>query len=68
MEKVRVNSLYTFDPCLWDQLFPTGRAPKPGSRVKVVNKFGCPKANTMGHCYIEDPETKCSQSRTSINF
>ncbi len=27
---------------------------KPGQVVRVYNVHGCPKANTMGHCYVQD--------------
>jgi len=52
--KVRVNSLYVYDPVPIDQIRPAipGMLHK-GDIVKVVNKFGCPKANTMNHCYVE---------------
>jgi len=52
MAKVRVGSLYAYNPVgldLWDS-----RVDCPvGQVVRVVNKYGCPRANTMGHCYIE---------------
>ena len=48
--KVRVNSLYFYNPVLLDRL--DSRIPLvKGERVRVVNIHGCPKANTMGHCY-----------------
>ena len=25
-----------------------------GQMVRVVNLYGCPKANTMGHCHVQD--------------
>jgi hypothetical protein len=57
MAKVRVGSLYAYNPVgmdIWDS-----RVTIPaGTIVRVVNKFGCPPANTMGHCYIEYPDNK----------
>lgn len=47
--RVRVNSLYRFHPALIDRNVPC----EDGSIVRVINLPGCPKANTMGHCYIE---------------
>jgi hypothetical protein len=47
--RVRVNSLYRFHPALIDRNVPC----EDGSIVRVINMPGCPKANTMGHCYIE---------------
>ena len=41
-----------FDSCIYADLV------KPGDYCKVVNKFGCPKANTMGHCHIETMDGK----------
>ena len=49
--KVRVGSIYIFNPVAIDRFDPTTDL-KYGEHVKVVNKYGCPKANTMGHCYV----------------
>lgn len=54
--RVRVGSRYTYDPVMFDQLHPTTakiEALPIGAEVKVINKHGCPPANTMGMCYIE---------------
>ena len=63
MPKVRVNSKYIYIPCLFDLVLcsPVGIEQKimaKGDQVKVINLFGCPKANTMGQCYIENAEGK----------
>jgi len=53
-KRVRVNSCYIYDPVAIDRInakFTLDR----GSKVKVINQHGCPPANTMGHCYIGDP-------------
>ena len=47
--KVRVNSLYRYQPVLIDHDVPL----ETGTIVRVINLHGCPPANTMGHCYIE---------------
>jgi len=52
-KKVRVNSIYAYDPILMDVSNPPVGNPEKGDIVKVVNKHGCPPANTMGMCYIE---------------
>jgi hypothetical protein len=54
--KVRVNSVYTYDPALLD-LVDGRTALKTGDKVRVINVHGCPKANVMGHCYVGDIET-----------
>lgn len=54
--KVRVNSIYRYEPVLIDRLHAPFGNPQPGQLVRVVNKYGCPPANTMGHCYITDAE------------
>jgi hypothetical protein len=55
--RVRVNSLYVYNPVLLDRI--DGRTGlKPGDKVRVINVYGCPPANTMGHCYVGDPVTK----------
>jgi len=38
---------------MFDKLSPPFGA-KEGDTVKVVNLPGCPKANTMGMCHIND--------------
>ena len=61
MRKVKVNRLYRYQPALYDLSNPPYGANagllKPGDTVKVVNMYGCPPANSMGHCHIENPET-----------
>lgn len=55
--KVRVNSKYKFQPVPYDRINPPINSGlyniNSGDIVKVVNINGCPKANTMGMCYIE---------------
>jgi hypothetical protein len=54
--KVRVNSIYYYVPNLLDRC--DGRTNlKSGDAVRVINLYGCPPANTMGHCYVEDART-----------
>ena len=49
--KVRVGKQYIYSPNLLDMV--DGRVNlKDGDVVTVVNLHGCPKANTMGHCYV----------------
>lgn len=54
--KVRTGSKYRFEACgldIWDRRENT---PKDGTIVKVVQPHGCPKNNTMGHCFVSDLE------------
>jgi len=56
MKRVRANSIYTYNPCMLDVI--DGRTSlNAGDRVRVVNLYGCPPANTMGHAYVADPWT-----------
>ena len=55
--KVRVNSIYSYDPDLFDILNPPADGLVKGSIVRVINVHGCPKANTMGMCYVGDVAT-----------
>ena len=48
--KVHVNSLYRFDPVPMDM---HTRNVEENDIVRVINLYGCPKANTMGQCYIQ---------------
>lgn len=61
--KVRVNSKYFYDPVPIDRFNPPYGVQagllNPGDQVKVVNLHGAPKANTMGHCYIEKDGKFC---------
>ena len=50
-KRVRVGKVYRYEPVGMDIYDPASRA-KRGELVKVVNQYGCPPANTMGHCYI----------------
>lgn len=52
-KKVRVGSKYRFEPVIMDACMPVNQGLKRGDIVKVINKYGCPKANTMGQCYVE---------------
>lgn len=51
VDKVRVNSTYTFEAYGLD-IYDSRTDLKDGERVKVVHKHGCPPANTMRHCYV----------------
>jgi len=57
VERVRVGQWYSWNPNAWDTLMATTPETENlpvGTRVKVINLHGAPKANTMGHCYIEN--------------
>lgn len=50
--KVRVGATYVYHANLLDRV--DGRTGlKDGDIVTVVNLTGAPKANTMGHCYVD---------------
>lgn len=51
MQRVRANAVYTYRPNGLDQ-WDARTDLKPGEKVRVVNLYGCPKANTMGHCHV----------------
>jgi hypothetical protein len=51
--KVRAGSLYTFHPVMFDRLNPPHAGIAEGEVCRVVNLYGCPKANTMGMCHVE---------------
>ena len=73
---VRAGSRYIYLPVMIDSIDPPYgvRAGflSPGDVVRVVNLRGCPVANTMGHCHIENPENKeflglvCSNSLVKV--
>ena len=52
--KVRVNATYRFLRCGWDRFDRKDNWLEDGAIVRVINKQGCPPANTMGHCYVEE--------------
>ena len=50
--KVRVGQTYIYSPNMLDKI--DGRTNlQDGENVRVVNLYGCPRANTMGHCYVD---------------
>ena len=58
--KVQAGRKYVYRPVgldVWDSRIYGGLV-KAGDYVKVVNFYGCPKANTMGHCYIQTMDGK----------
>jgi hypothetical protein len=54
--KVTAGRRYLFDPVPLDR-FDSRTNLSKGSVVRVVNLPGAPPANTMGHCYVAEPET-----------
>jgi hypothetical protein len=55
--RVRVGSIYHFVPVMLDKIHPlAGAECREGDKVRVINLPMAPKANTMGHCYIEHLE------------
>lgn len=56
MRKVKAGNVYKYVPALLD-IIDARTNLKPGDLVRVVNLPGCPKANTMGHCHVADPNT-----------
>lgn len=59
--------IYTFQPVgmdLWDR---SPYQPLPGTKVRKVQPYGCPRNGTMGHCYVVPASaTKDSRGRWSI--
>lgn len=51
--RVRVGAVYRFEACGFDRFHPHGGTPANGATVRVIDRHGCPPANTMGHCYVE---------------
>jgi hypothetical protein len=51
-KRVRAGSKYRFEPVGMD-IWDSRALVEPGTLVKVVNLYGCPRANTMGHCHIQ---------------
>jgi hypothetical protein len=51
--RVRVNSTYIFKANGWDTFDAKHNGYlSDGDLVRVVDLHGCPKANTMGQCYV----------------
>lgn len=50
--RVRTGSIYTFNRNGMDIVDPRSYQPADGTKVKVIQPFGCPKNNTMGQCYV----------------
>ncbi len=57
--RVRVNSIYRYNPNGWDKLRPCqGNTLSAGDIVRVGNLSSAPPANTMGQCYVFNPFTR----------
>jgi hypothetical protein len=54
--RVRATKIYRYNPVLLDRCDARTNLAK-GDLVRVVNLPGCPRANTMGHCHVANPET-----------
>ena len=67
MNRVTVGRVYQFRPNLFDELMSEHYTAVPGQIVRVVNMPGCPPANTMGQCHIEDVETKEFLGMCTVN-
>jgi hypothetical protein len=52
--RVRVGARYRYEPVMFDRLHPPYDL-EQGDVVTVVNLPGCPRANTMGMCYVNNP-------------
>lgn len=50
-QRVTVGKRYRFEPVPFDRINPPFGA-VAGDIVTVINLPGCPKANTMGMCYV----------------
>jgi hypothetical protein len=55
--RVRAGSVYIYKPVGMDLYSPANLGIAEGQKVRVVNLYGCPKANTMGHCHVNDANT-----------
>jgi hypothetical protein len=51
--KVRNGQVLQFKACGWDIYDRHEGTPADGTIVRVCAPYGCPKPNTMGHCYVE---------------
>lgn len=54
MAKVRVGKIYEYSKSGFDWLDSKTPVIVKGTKIKVVNLPGCPPANTMGQCYVQD--------------
>ena len=56
IRRVRVGGVYVYRPVMLD-LYDGRTSLKAGDVVKVIDVYGAPKANTMGHCYVGNRDT-----------
>lgn len=47
-----MGKTYIFEPVGCDIYDRRDNQPEPGTIVKKVQPFGCPKNGTMGHCFV----------------
>lgn len=53
MKRVRIGTIYRFEPVSWDIFRPANSGLEPNEPVRVVALSGCPRPGTMGHCHVE---------------
>jgi hypothetical protein len=68
--RVRAGRKYRYSPTFLD-LVDARTKIKQGDIVRVTNLPGCPPANTMNHCYVQDMDGNflgvvCCDSLVSI--
>lgn len=55
--KVRVNSIFRYEPTGWDLFMRPASTAQPGQLVRVIHPYGCPKPGTLNHAHIADALT-----------
>lgn len=56
----RVGSVRVFRAALYDLIDRSRgvhRLPPDGTRVRVIQPYGCPPNGTMGHCFVEHADS-----------
>jgi hypothetical protein len=53
----RVGAIRYFNPVLFDKWQRNTMNIQVGTRVRVVQPYGCPRNGTMGMCYVDNDET-----------
>lgn len=66
MNRVRDGRVYLYHANLLD-IVDARTSLQTGDEVRVVKLPGCPKAGTMSHCHVADPETGAFVGLVHVN-
>jgi hypothetical protein len=49
----RIGAVRTYKPVMFDKFYEHTADVPEGTKLRVIQPYGCPKNGTMGMCYVE---------------